>query len=61
MLCDKYRLTLGRDPSYQEYLDKIAQIFFGVRPPPNSRPRGLFGISLKLGTESDTLSDTNVF
>ncbi|XP_059475908.1 Golgi to ER traffic protein 4 homolog [Neocloeon triangulifer] len=42
MLCDKYRPSLGRDPSYQEYLDKIAQIFFGVRPPPNSRPRGLF-------------------
>ncbi|KAL8592719.1 hypothetical protein ACOMHN_037659 [Nucella lapillus] len=34
ILCEKYQLSLERDPSYKEYLDKIGQLFFGLPPPP---------------------------
>ncbi|XP_067006193.1 Golgi to ER traffic protein 4 homolog [Anabrus simplex] len=42
VLCEKYEPSIKRDPSYTEYLDKIAQIFFGVAAP-RPKNRGLFG------------------
>lgn len=42
VLCERYQHTIKRDPTYSEYLDKIAQIFFGV-PPPRPKKQGLFG------------------
>jgi hypothetical protein len=43
VLCQQYQTSIERDPSYIEYLDKIAQIFFGV-PPPRPQSQGLFGM-----------------
>ncbi|XP_069685148.1 Golgi to ER traffic protein 4 homolog [Periplaneta americana] len=42
VLCREYQTSIERDPCYIDYLDKIAQIFFGV-PPPRPRNQGLFG------------------
>ena len=39
VLCEQYRVSIGRDPAYRKYLDRIAQLFFGV-PPPSSTSRG---------------------
>lgn len=43
VLCEQYQPSIKRDPSYREYLDKIAQIFFGVPPPRRQNSGGLFG------------------
>ena len=45
VLCERYQPIIRRDPTYTEYLDKIAQIFFGV-PPPRPKKQGLFGKNL---------------
>ncbi|RUS75485.1 hypothetical protein EGW08_016753 [Elysia chlorotica] len=42
VLCEKYQVSINRDPNYREYLDQIGQLFFGV-PPPQKTPQGLFG------------------
>ncbi|XP_059144290.1 Golgi to ER traffic protein 4 homolog [Physella acuta] len=42
VLCEKYQVSINRDPNYKEYLDQIGQTFFGV-PPPQKTPQGLFG------------------
>lgn len=42
VLCERYQTIIKRDPTYVEYLDKIAQIFFGV-PPPRQKKQGMFG------------------
>ena len=42
ILVEKYTPSLKRDPSYLEYLDKIGQHFFGLAPPPKTRPGGMF-------------------
>lgn len=42
VLCEKYQVSINRDPNYREYLDQIGQLFFGV-PPPQKAPQGLFG------------------
>lgn len=43
-LCDLYKVSLARDPSYDKYLQKIGVIFFGATPPPQQRNGGgLFG------------------
>ncbi|KAK7003648.1 Golgi to ER traffic protein 4 [Biomphalaria glabrata] len=42
VLCEKYQVSINRDPNYKEYLDQIGQLFFGV-PPPQKTPQGLFG------------------
>ncbi|GFO06780.1 Golgi to er traffic protein 4 homolog [Plakobranchus ocellatus] len=42
VLCEKYQVSINRDPNYKEYLDQIGQLFFGV-PPPQRTPQGLFG------------------
>lgn len=38
VLCEQYQSSLIRDPSYTEYLDKIGQLFFNVKPN-ERRPR----------------------
>lgn len=43
MLCEKYEFSIKRDPSYLQYLDKIGQIFFGVKPPQRQQSGGFFG------------------
>ncbi|CAG9767212.1 unnamed protein product [Ceutorhynchus assimilis] len=43
VLCEQYQMSIKRDPCYIQYLDKIAQIFFGVKPPEKKNSGGLFG------------------
>ncbi|KAF5287524.1 hypothetical protein FQA39_LY04152, partial [Lamprigera yunnana] len=42
-LCEQYEPSIKRDPCYVQYLDKIGQIFFGLKPPPQQRRGGLIG------------------
>ncbi|KAJ8938766.1 hypothetical protein NQ318_009121 [Aromia moschata] len=42
VLCEQYEPSIKRDPCYVQYLDKIGQIFFGLKPPQQQRG-GLFG------------------
>ncbi|KAL1494132.1 hypothetical protein ABEB36_009778 [Hypothenemus hampei] len=58
ILCEQYQKSLQRDPCYVQYLDKIGQIFFGIRPPQEKRSGGIFGSFLdsfigSLDEESD--------
>ena len=43
VLCEQYRVAIGRDPAYRKYLDRIGQLFFGVPPPKRQAGGGLFG------------------
>lgn len=43
VLCEHYELSIKRDPCYVEYLDKIGQIFFGLKPPQQQPSGGLLG------------------
>lgn len=45
VLCEQYQTSLTRDPSYTEYLDKIGQLFFNVKPVDRRprQPNGLLG------------------
>lgn len=44
VLCEQYQKSISRDPCYVQYLDKIGQLFFGVKPPEEKKKRGgLFG------------------
>ncbi|XP_049494988.1 Golgi to ER traffic protein 4 homolog isoform X3 [Panthera uncia] len=47
VLCEQYQPSLRRDPMYNEYLDRIGQLFFGVPPKQTSSYGGL----LAQGTE----------
>lgn len=42
-LCDLYKVSLDRDPSYGKYLQKIGILFFGAPAPPQRNPGGIFG------------------
>lgn len=42
-LCELYKPSLDRDPSYEKYLEKIGVIFFGAPNPPQRSNNGLFG------------------
>lgn len=43
-LCDLYKPSLDRDPSYEKYLDKIGVLFFGAqKKPERSGGGGIFG------------------
>ncbi|XP_060522152.1 Golgi to ER traffic protein 4 homolog [Cylas formicarius] len=58
VLCEQYENSIKRDPCYIQYLDKIGQIFFGVKPPEEKKSGGLFGNFLEsflggLDEESD--------
>lgn len=43
-LCDLYKPSLARDPSYEKYLQKIAVFYFNAPPPqaPNNGGGGMF-------------------
>lgn len=43
ILCEQYRSSIGRDPSYKKYLDRIGQLFFGLPPPSRAPSGGIFG------------------
>ncbi|XP_023411663.1 Golgi to ER traffic protein 4 homolog isoform X2 [Loxodonta africana] len=43
VLCEQYQPSLRRDPMYNEYLDRIGQLFFGVPPKQTSSYGGLLG------------------
>ena len=43
VLCEQYRVAIGRDPAYKKYLDRIGQLFFGVPPPKRQAGGGIFG------------------
>lgn len=43
VLCEQYEISIKRDPCYTQYLDKIGQIFFGLKPPQQQPAGGLFG------------------
>ncbi|CAL4105869.1 unnamed protein product, partial [Meganyctiphanes norvegica] len=60
VLCEQYQMSLKRDPTYREYLDRIGQLFFNLPPPrPQQGPGGLFGNLLQglLGGLGDDDSD----
>lgn len=57
LLCKKYKPSIDRDPTYRFYLNKIAQIFFGL-PPQRPRNQGLLGNLMQLFNEThDSDSD----
>ncbi|PNJ23253.1 GET4 isoform 5 [Pongo abelii] len=43
VLCEQYQPSLRRDPMYNEYLDRIGQLFFGIPPKQTSSYGGLLG------------------
>lgn len=61
VLCEKYQVSIGRDPNYKEYLDQIGQLFFGVPPPQRTPSGGIFGNLLQNmlggGADSDDEDD----
>lgn len=61
VLCEQYRNSIKRDPCYVKYLDKIAQIFFGLKPQEEKKPGGIFGnlIESFLGGLEDDSDDEN--
>lgn len=42
VICEQYEPSIKRDPCYVQYLDKIGQIFFGIKPP-QQQSQGIFG------------------
>lgn len=40
VLCEIYASSLSRDPSFKDYLTRIGEIYFGIRPPPTNRGFG---------------------
>ncbi|KAM6407419.1 Golgi to ER traffic protein 4 homolog [Rhynochetos jubatus] len=59
VLCEQYQPSLKRDPMYNEYLDRIGQLFFGVPPKQTSSYGGLLGNLLNslMGTGEDDDTD----
>ncbi|KAM6250023.1 Golgi to ER traffic protein 4 homolog isoform 3-T3 [Porphyrio hochstetteri] len=57
VLCEQYQPSLKRDPMYNEYLDRIGQLFFGVPPKQTSSYGGLLGkgnlLNSLMGTGDD--------
>lgn len=43
-LCELYKPSLERDPSYEKYLQKIGTIFFGASQPQRAQNEGMGGI-----------------
>lgn len=43
-LCELYKASLERDPSYEKYLQKIGMIFFGASQPQRAQNEGMGGI-----------------
>lgn len=62
VLCEQYELSIKRDPCYVQYLDKIGQIFFGLKPQ-QQQTGGLFGRFLDnflSGFDDDSDEELNV-
>ncbi|XP_014681859.1 PREDICTED: Golgi to ER traffic protein 4 homolog isoform X2 [Priapulus caudatus] len=62
VLCEQYQPSIRRDPCYNEYLDRIGQLFFGV-PPPRRPTGGIFGnllSSIMGGLDDDDGDDMDV-
>lgn len=65
-LCELYKASLERDPSYDKYLQKIGVIFFGAPPSPTRAGGGIFNDlinqlfqSLDDDDTADTTTTTN--
>ncbi|XP_067936092.1 Golgi to ER traffic protein 4 homolog [Watersipora subatra] len=60
ILCEKYQVSLSRDPIYKTYLDKIGQNFFGVPAPAGSGGLlgGLLGSLFSGASEEDVETHT---
>lgn len=61
VLCEQYEPSLKRDPCYVQYLDKIGQIFFGLKPPPQQHGNSFFGNFFEnflSGLDEDSDDDT---
>lgn len=61
VLCSQYQPSIKRDPCYTQYLDKIGQIFFGIKPRQQQQNQGLFGnlFNSLLGSLDDDSDDEN--
>jgi len=60
VLCERYQLSLKRDPTYRDYLDRVGQIYFGLPPPRSATDQGVLGnlIQTLMGNlEGDSESD----
>lgn len=42
MLCEIYANSLGRDPAFKDYLIRIGDLYFGIKPPQTNRGLGGF-------------------
>ncbi|XP_055984542.1 Golgi to ER traffic protein 4 homolog [Sorex fumeus] len=60
VLCEQYQPSLRRDPMYNEYLDRIGQLFFGVPPKQTSSYGGLLGnlLSSLMGSSEQEAEDS---
>ncbi|XP_055696426.1 Golgi to ER traffic protein 4 homolog [Lutzomyia longipalpis] len=61
-LCDLYKRSTDRDPSYEKYLQKIGILYFGAPAPPARSNHGLFGDLVNQffqGLEDEPSSSTN--
>lgn len=60
VLCEQYEQSIKRDPCYLQYLDKIGQIFFGLKPPqqPKGGFLGNFFENFLSGLDEDSDEDT---
>lgn len=57
-LCELYAASLARDPNYNQYLTKIGELHFGVKPPARrSGMGGIFGNLLQSLMEDNDDSD----
>nr|CAH8852752.1 unnamed protein product [Trichobilharzia regenti] len=58
VLCEKYSPQLNRDSSYVKYLDKIGQLYFGVKPPTNEMNNFFSRIMQMFNDGGDRLDDS---
>uniref|UniRef100_A0A3B3ZVX0 Golgi to ER traffic protein 4 homolog n=1 Tax=Periophthalmus magnuspinnatus TaxID=409849 RepID=A0A3B3ZVX0_9GOBI len=57
VLCEQYQPSLKRDPMYNEYLDRIGQLFFGVPPKQSPSYGGLLNSLMGSGEEDDVAEE----
>lgn len=57
VLCEKYSPQLNRDSSYLKYLDKIGQLYFGVKPPANEM-NNFFSRIMQMFNDGDKMVDS---
>uniref|UniRef100_A0A1I7XGY2 Golgi to ER traffic protein 4 homolog n=1 Tax=Heterorhabditis bacteriophora TaxID=37862 RepID=A0A1I7XGY2_HETBA len=61
ILVEKYHISIGRDPNYKTYLDKIGQLFFGLQAPSNMSSMGIFGSLIRGMLGNDKKEEEEVF